>query len=44
MTFDGRWSVSQRHGSSQHERANRSVFTLFGLGVPTVAKGRGDAH
>jgi hypothetical protein len=42
MTFDGRWSVSHRHtASSDSDRAN---YTLFGLGVPTVMKGRGDAH
>ncbi|WP_277186268.1 hypothetical protein [Caballeronia sp. BR00000012568055] len=42
MTFDGRWSVSHRHTtSSDSDRAN---YTLFGLGVPTVMKGRGDAH
>jgi hypothetical protein len=44
MTFDGRWSVSPKHNNSAHERSDSKVFTLFGLGVPMVAKGRGDAH
>ncbi len=45
MTFDGRWSAAGRHGvtASQQDRSP-STFTIFGLGVPTVAKGRGDAH
>jgi hypothetical protein len=43
MTFDGRWSVSHRHATnvSNDDHPN---YTLFGLGVPTVSKGRGDAH
>ncbi|WP_248321462.1 hypothetical protein [Caballeronia sp. Sq4a] len=45
MTFDGRWSAAGRHvaTASQQDRSP-STFTIFGLGVPTVAKGRGDAH
>ncbi|WP_050452016.1 hypothetical protein [Candidatus Burkholderia verschuerenii] len=44
MTFDGRWSVGQKHSTSTRERSEGKAFTLFGLSVPMVAKGRGDAH
>ncbi|MDR5853820.1 hypothetical protein P9239_15000 [Caballeronia sp. LZ062] len=45
MTFDGRWSVAGRHGpATSHQDGSSSTFTIFGLGVPTVSKGRGDAH
>jgi hypothetical protein len=43
MTFDGRWSAGSRHGAASAD-GDASNFTLFGLGVPAVAKGRGDAH
>jgi hypothetical protein len=44
MTFDGRWSAAGRHGATASQDRSPSTFTIFGLGVPTVAKGRGDAH
>ncbi len=44
MTFDGRWSATHGHASSSSQSGERSSYTLFGWGVPTVAKGRGDAH
>lgn len=43
MTFDGRWSAGTRHGAASGENGAPN-FTVFGWGVPTVAKGRGDAH
>lgn len=42
MTFDGRWSVSPKHTAAQPD--DSSHHTSFGWGVPTVSKGRGDAH
>ncbi|WP_250508652.1 hypothetical protein [Caballeronia sp. GACF4] len=44
MTFDGRWSVGSHHAPVTSLAEDRSNATLFGWGVPTVAKGRGDAH
>lgn len=45
MTFDGRWSVAPRSASGESHRSDASKsYTLFGWGVPTVSKGRGDAH
>jgi len=45
MTFDGRWSAAGKYRAAapDHNGAS-SAYTLFGWGVPTVAKGRGDAH
>ncbi|MDR5833119.1 hypothetical protein [Caballeronia sp. LZ034LL] len=42
MTFDGRWSVGAHHSAAPI--ATDTHLTLFGWGVPTVSKGRGDAH
>ncbi|BCQ22529.1 hypothetical protein NK8_06390 [Caballeronia sp. NK8] len=42
MAFDGHWRAGTRHGSTADDEAAR--VTLFGWGVPTVSKGRGDAH
>jgi hypothetical protein len=45
MAFDARWSVATHHASSSTQpSAERTSYTLFGLGVPADAKGRGDAH
>ncbi|WP_250450562.1 hypothetical protein [Caballeronia sp. ATUFL_M2_KS44] len=45
MTFDGRWSVAGKSASASGGRSDASgAYTLFGWGVPTVSKGRGDAH
>ncbi|WP_250512358.1 hypothetical protein [Caballeronia sp. INDeC2] len=43
MTFDGRWSAGPRHPAMSGDDDD-SRFTLFGLGVPVVSKGRNDAH
>lgn len=43
MTFDGRWSVNPKHGAKAGDQDD-ARFTLLGLGVPMIAKGRGDAH
>jgi hypothetical protein len=43
MTFDGRWSAGTRHSPAPSQQDDAHV-TLFGWGVPTVSKGRGDAH
>ncbi|MDR5877225.1 hypothetical protein [Caballeronia sp. LZ032] len=42
MTFDGRWSVGAHRAAAPI--ATDTHLTLFGWGVPTVSKGRGDAH
>lgn len=45
MTFDGRWSVGSKTASASGARSDATgAYTLFGWGVPTVSKGRGDAH
>lgn len=43
MTFDGRWTAGSRHPAMSGDDDD-SRYTLFGLGVPAVSKGRGDAH
>ncbi|MFM0321560.1 hypothetical protein [Caballeronia glebae] len=43
MTYDGRWSAGTRHPAMSGDQDD-SRFSLFGLGVPVVSKGRGDAH
>ncbi|WP_250433998.1 hypothetical protein [Caballeronia sp. ATUFL_F2_KS9A] len=42
MTYDGRWNAHAHHAGIPDDDDSR--FTLFGLGVPAVSKGRGDAH
>ncbi|SAK74448.1 hypothetical protein AWB77_03328 [Caballeronia fortuita] len=43
MTFGGHWSPGTRHAGMSGDDDD-SRFTLFGMGVPAVSKGRGDAH
>ncbi|SAK39392.1 hypothetical protein AWB76_00060 [Caballeronia temeraria] len=43
MSYDGRWSAGTRHPAMSGDQDD-GRFSLFGLGVPVVSKGRGDAH
>ncbi|BAN22362.1 putative uncharacterized protein [Caballeronia insecticola] len=43
MTFDGRWSMAGRHAATPAEDDSTHTSTVS-WGVPTVSKGRGDAH